>query len=1122
MKRLILLACGLILAFHLPSGLSRSEETAVPPSAASRPTNVLVLVGWRLEIDPELKKQFEAENIHFLVRKITEPLSADMLKQFNVVLIADWEGHRTSHFFPRNGPQNYLTVRRNMDLLDQFVKEGGGLFFTPLNGSEMAAHSLSEFLQPYGASLLSAQVRDDKHAYENLKPDDRNDYFEYAWTTEVTPHPATKGVKTIFYPTPQLRWDDMYSTPVIELKDKAWKPLVRSMEGSVAAKAVDYYNWIPQGGGTSPLAAVRSFGDGRMALFAPNPFYTFWKPFDKPKNGWIWESHTGVIDGIFLEKGDGQRSSDGRTLLIGLLRWLAEPSQKKGFGNYDPTTFAALPVPEPVPPPDWLYTWKPEDGNQWFKVLVGAKSSFSDGKGTISDYAAAAKKAGVSVLYMTETLEYFDPAKWEEFQAACVKASDDQIKVIPGLDMADQSGNRYLLLGSPVFPSKTLLSDDGKAIAKPQYLCLCFPNGITVQHRPGSSTVPHELHKHFQGVAIYTYKDGELVDNGFPAYQWQTFRFTNPLPFTVHEMYSPEAVEKEASTGHQMLVSADKLDSLMWYLGEHGTTHFWESPLRMQVSSGPRITALGGAKTTQPGEESVKAGLSFKIESDEPIKEVRLMENFGLYRRWTPNAKTFEINNVKLPEEHVNWMQIVATDAKGNTVISPGILFGRQIAHTWRCADRQNWWSFPNIYTGTDLSQVDIRVPVFGTQEGMGLFPQRRGALRGENIAALLDFSYASPAVYIQDAKLGNRYPFAAFDDAAFDAKPANQTALGRVYDGRIRYHQYFLDDVKKEGKNDYFPHLIEADLSLKRPTEAEGDIFPVLTNLDLKHIQVRGDMSYSYVDPVTGQEVKGVLDKGFLDLPKGGRVGGFIALSDGLRVGANGVVGFTPLPEQGGPLPIGTSWKARFVAVDPATVNVWRQLMGVHGELPYAFTVTQGKLDSLSYVAECTAQNHGISGSVDKALDPSFLKGLYGGKINKDGEARGAEVTEYTVPVYVEGVNYNWPSAIIREGELKQVDVFEGKARARLDVGKTGNFYIGNTIVAGNPALKIAVLHWKSDRISLEINNPTNKPITTKIETLPAATGLLQHAWEVTIPPGTSQILTAPDTSVSATSDPA
>jgi len=1111
MKSLFSLACYLVLALQALSLPTHAEEKAVASESKSQAVNVLVLSAWRLEIDPEVAKQFGAQDIHFVVRKISDPLSAEMLRQFNVVLIADWEGPRTSHFFPRNGPQNYLTMLRNLELIDQFVKAGGGFFFTPSNGSEMAAHALTQFLAPYGAAVQSAQVRDDKHAYSNLKPEDRSEFFDYSWTTNVADHPATQGVKTVFYPTPQLRWDDMYSTPVMKLEDKAWKTLVRAMPSSVAAKAVDYYNWLPQGGTKPPLVAVRDVGKGRMALFAVNPFYTLWKPYDRPKDGWIWESHTGKIDGVVLEKGDGEKKSDVKPLLIGLLRWLADTGRDKGMGGYTAETFAALPVPDPVPPPDWLYTWKPDDGNQWFKVMVGARSDFSDGKGTVAEYAEAAKKAGVSVLYMTETFEKFDSARWEEFREACRKASDDKIKVVAGLDLPDLSGNRYLLLGSPVFPAANLLSEDGKAIAKPQYLCLCFPMGITVQHRPGSSTVPHELHKHFQGVGVYTYKDGELIDNGFPAYEWQTFRFSNPLPFVVHEMYSPEALDKEASTGHQMLVSADKLDSLMWYLGEHGISHFWESPVRIQITAGPRITALGGARTSQPGEESVKDALSFKIESDEPIKEVRLMENFGVYRRWTPNEKTFEVTNVKLPEEHVNWIQIVATDAKGNTVVSPGVLFGRQIAHTWRCADRQNWWNFPNIYTGTDLSQLNIEIPTFGTQEGFGLFPNRKGPLRGENTAALLDFSYASPAVYIQDVALGNRYPMATFDDAAFDAKPANQTAPGRIYDGRIRYHQYFLSDSKTEGKNDYLPHMLETELSLKRPLDVTGEIFPILTNLDLKHIQVRGDMSYAYVDPATGQEVTGKLENGYLDLPKGGRVGGFIALSDGLRVGANGRVGFTPPMDVAGPLPRGTTWKAKFVAVDPEKADVWRRLMGVKGELPYTLSLKQGKLESLNYVAEYKAENRGIRGSVDKVLDPALLKGLYGGKVNKDGEAKGAEVTEYGLPVYVEGVNYNWPAALIREGEMKQVDVFEGKARARLDVTKTGDFYIGNTIVAGDPALKIGLLRWKADGITLEVNNPTNKPIKTRVETLPV-NGLLQHAWEVTIPAGSSQILKAPD----------
>jgi len=1073
-----------------------------------RKVNVLVLVGWQMKIDPTLEKQLAAEDIHFVLRKISEPLSLEMLKQFHVVMIADWEGSRVEVFFPRSGPEKFLTTERNLLVLRDYIEEGGGFFFTPVFGTERGAVEITRFLKPYGAALLSGQVRDDAHAYSNLTPEKPEDAFDYAWTTDIAKHPATAGVSRIFYPTGQMRWDDMYSTTAVKLEDKAWQPIVQAMESSVVAKAHGYTKWISQGGKKPPIAAVRNVGEGRMALFMSYPYFSFWKPYEIPKRGWIKESRTGKIDGIFLEKGDGTHKSDGKQLLTGLLRWLAEGARKNGMGGYEKASFAALPVPASVPAPAWLYSWKPDDGNRWFQVMVGARSAYSDGSGTVAEYADAARKAGVSVLYMTETLEHFDAAKWPEFLKACAEASNDQLKVVGGLDMADLHGNRYLLLGSSVFPSSDLLSEDGKAIAKPHYLCLGFPQAITVQHRPAGSSVPHELFKHFHGMSVYTYKNGVLEDNGLPAYQWQTFRFSNPLPFIVHETFSPADLGNAAATGHQMLVSADTLDNLMWYLGEHGISHFWESPLRMQVTAGPRITAWGGAKASQPGQESVKNATSFTIESDEPIKEVRLMENFTVYRRWTPGTKSFSVNDVKLPEEHVNWMQIWAVDAKGRTLVSPGMLFGRQVSHTWRCGDRQNWWSFPNIYTGTDLSQLDIRVPAFGTDEGSGQFPQRKGPRRGENLGAILDFSFASPAVYIQDAEL-ERYPWATWEEAAYDAKPANRMALGRIFGAHVRYHQFWLSDGKNPGKNDYWPHLKEVEITLRRPTEPVGEIFPIITTLDAKHAQVRGDMSWSYVD-ASGKEVSGELTKGYVDLPRGGRVGGFIALTDGIRVGANGLVGFAAPKDVMGAMPVGTRWRAAFATVAPDQVDVWRRLMGVHGEIPYKISVRQGKLESRAYVTEFQAENYGVAGSVEKAMDPGLLNGLVGGLVNKDGEARGPAIPDARLPVYVSGVNINWPAAVIRGGRLEPVDVFEGKARARLDMAKAGDFYIGNTITATDANLRIGVLKWDDGGIRLEINNPTNAPITAIVRTVPAAVGLCPLEREITIPPGSSDTIVA------------
>jgi hypothetical protein len=1066
---------------------------------APKPIKGLLLIGsglngGKFQIDPVLAGKLAAKGISFDAQSINEPLDAATLHHYPVVMIAGWSGSRLSAFVPRRFMEEYLTAKANVGVIKDYVEKGGGLFIIPQGDGVPGSRTSTEFYSLFGAGQDATQVRDDQHAFVTTYPDHGPD--EYAWTTEVIPHPVTKGVSRIYYPTTQFRWDDMYSTPVLTFSDPAWKPVVKGMDTSVGAKGFDYTTWRPESKQPT-LAAVRDFSAGRIAFFAPNYYYLLSKPYDDPKNGWFFEAHTGKIGGVVVEKGDGTHPSDGLTLMTNMIRWLADNALAKGF---EPGTETMAPTEaKPVPAPDWIYSWNPSNGSKWFKVLVGARSKFSDGEGTIEDYAKAAKAAGIDVLVMTETFEKFDVTKWAAYREACQKASDDTIKVIAGIDIEDTYQARYIIMNSPICPWPGILSTDGKMLAKDQYLCLGFPEGTTILHRPSNSALLNELQKDFQGVSIYTYKNGKLEDNGLPAYEWQVFALSNPLPFVVHETYSPQDLAMEASTGHQLYVSADNLGDANLYLAQQGLTHFWEAPLHLQVSSGPIITRLENSA-------------ALTIEDDVPITDVRLMENYNLYRHWTPNATKFSVDQIKLPDGHVNWVYLVATDAKGRTVVSPGMNFGKQIVHTWRCGDRQNWWCFPNIYTGTEANQFMIQVPAFGTEEGHDLFPEVHGPLRGDNMTSILQFVYEGPAVYIQDVDLDERYYRALHEDVAYDAKPVAGAVRSRVYAAKIRYLDFYLEPHTGAAgtKSDYLPYLKDVTIETRRPLDPVGEIFPVFTRLDAKHAQVAGDMSYSYLDPKTGSETTGKLTAGTLDLPAGGHVGGLIALTGGIRVGADGKVGFASPEQTNGALPTGTKWNAAFVTVDPAQVDKWRALFGLTATTPYKVTVSKGTLKSLAYVATCLSDSYLLSGNVDTALPKEFLDGLFAGEVDRNNEAKGRALDEYKLPVSVNGLQYNWPAFLWRDdGTFEPVDVFEGNGWARLDVTTAGAFHIGNVVLADDLHLKIGLLKWTPDLCTVEVNNPTDKPIKTRVFTTDALTTRLKAEWDVDLAPGTSTILT-------------
>lgn len=1017
----------------------------------------LVLAPSGFKIDAEVEKRLAIEGIYAITRDVGEPLSYDMLKLFHFVTLiisGDLAGFQTPYFVPHDFVVRYLNGRRNISELLNYVRNGGGLFISvSMTGAgQETAEGCEELLQPLGIRLLAAQVRDDAHSTCN---------GEYAWTTNIAKSPVTVGVRRIVYPTNMLRWDDAYATTPFVLESVDWQPIVRGMPESVAARGWQYKIWIPIEGQKEPvIAAIRGYERGRVAVLGVAPFYTLWMPFARPEGGWIGESHTGIIDGIFLEKGDDKGGSDGWRLLVNMFKWLAECGQKAGFGGYSQEAFAKVPKPESAAVPLWLSGWREENGAKPFKILIGARSSYSDGKGSIAEFAEAAKRAGYSILVMTETFEKFDPKLWNKFVEECKRASNGGIVVLPGLDIPDVYQNRYLLFGQREFPSDFMLSEDRKAMKETQYLILGFGTHFSAIHRPTTTPMVHQLYKFFSGIVIYTYREGKLVDDGMLAYQWHVNNTSQPIPLVVHEVYSPFETEIAAKGGHQLFVFADTLENAVWYF-RAGIQHFWESPALFLVTSGPMVRTLTGSRIV--------------VESDVPITDVQLICNYYPERRWKPREKR-AILDFHLPPSHLRQCFVYVQDEKGRTAISPPIRLGPTARYAWRCSDRQNFFGFAMNYTGTYLPDVDIFVPMFGTDEGKSLWPHRFGPRRGENLAPLLEFPYASPAVHITDAFIDQRYWRALWEEVVFDAKPSQGTSRSRVYEAHVRYYDFGISEEYRE-KDPRRPTMIkEVTIRLRMPVNPVGDVFPIFTKVSQKPI-------YGYFDAKSGKEIESRIENGFVDLPIGGYADDLIALSPGIRVNAFGDVGFAPPEWSNGPLPTGTTWFARYVKVPKEQLKELLAYMGLGREKPYELRIHRGRLLSIAYAAHLKAERYGVFGEVEPA-----------------------KKMPYSLPLLIEGVNYNWEAAIwLDDGRLENFGIFEGKGLARLDVAKKGKFYAGNIIIAENPELRLSILRWDKTAIFVEANNPTETDIETLIETPQEISDRYHLRAKIKVPSGSS-----------------
>ena len=100
--------------------------------------------------------------------------------------------------------------------------------------------------------------------------------------------------------------------------------------------------------------------------------------------------------------------------------------------------------------------------------------------------------------------------------------------------------------------------------------------------------------------------------------------------------------------------------------------------------------------------------------------------------------------------------------------------------------------------------------------------------------------------------------------------------------------------------------------------------------------------------------------------------------------------------------------------------------------------------------------------------------------------------------------------AAVVQQGKLLMpVDVFEGKARTRLDVMTDGSFYIGNTLMSDAPNLRIAVVKWDDKQLVCEVNNPTDKDIDAKIWSAAQLQDRSKVQDKVSVGAGQSKIIT-------------
>ncbi|MFH1920619.1 MAG: hypothetical protein ABIP48_12120, partial [Planctomycetota bacterium] len=607
----------------------------------------------------------------------------ERVKRYHVlVLYITPDAHRVTTRGEKSSPEEVATF---VELVDRYADLGGGVLLMPTE-CNMRKQAVADLTSRWGAKLPVGRIKEtdpDKlgvlhHASQRVP---------LAFTDQVAPSPVTEGVKQIWYPYSHA-YNAQQTGPVAV--DESWQVVVRASETAIT-EPVDLAKSTmpvlenafirPEGVKRPAIMAIREHGRGRIALINQ------WRQHS------IGSGTRYIFDRQVLSKGVGDRPSHFGRLLENTFRWLAEPSLKNGaLGGYMALPGRLLPpnrnpeVKEQYADRFWPYdaaalgTVTPPPNRKLFRGLLGAKTSYSSGKGSVEEYAEAAVASGLDFLIFMDDFDKLTPESFDRLKDDCQKHSNEKIRLFAGFSIENNIGNRMFFYGpDPAWipdycltgPGKNVLyiqEEDGKG-GYTGYLTP-FLDWVLGAYHVGKGQVgyydfagsPHGMRmpdlRLYAMAGVRYYREGRLVEDKTDDYLTTAQGTIPPAPASVNEVRSPDELAREVASGHALLhAEARSLetlfgDALRW-------THQYDGP-NVFMSDGPRILAWPGCyRVWTLGAEAFVTGRAvmpspLHVVSDRGLKEIRIRTRLR-ERSDAQRAHCGVINTDTNPEACLQW-----------------------------------------------------------------------------------------------------------------------------------------------------------------------------------------------------------------------------------------------------------------------------------------------------------------------------------------------------------------------------------------------------------------------------------------------------------------------------------
>lgn len=628
-------------------------------------------------------------------------------------------------------PSSKEKVASFVTLMEKYLENGGGILLMPWENN-ILKQMVADLTDRWGAKL-PVELIEEKDT-EKVAPLTHMGVNPLAFTDQVLPSPVSAGVKQIWYPISPAYYAQ-HGGPIVV--DENWQVVVKASSTAVT-KPIDLSKCTtpiakpfsrPEGVKEPPMFAIRPLKAGRVALVNQWNNYSY-----GAGTRWLFNREV-------LSRGLKDKPSDFGRLLENTFKWLAEPSLKSGkMGGF-------VTRPERLTPPNyrpearkqfdftfWHYErevlgyGQPPKDSRLFRGLIGARTAYSTGQGTVEEYAKAAAEAGLDFVVFLEDFRALTPEKFKKLKEDCRKFShpsfdremekftaedakrieaakqanpNHKVLLIPGFNITSNTGNRlfFFALDPPWPPDLILTGPDKKTFYMQEEDGKGGFTGIhtsfgdwTLHHYMQSTTQvgyydfgsnPHGMRlsdcRIFAMAGVRYYKGGKLVEDVTDEYLTTAQCTICPAPVSVNEVISPRELAAEAKSGRALTFArARRLDILfqdaLRWTGQYDAMNVF-------FSDGPVIHAWPACHRviTYGGEEFVTAPAvmpsPISVTAEKGLKEIRIYNGQNLFRRFVLKGEK-------------EWNQTLVLDGtvqKNLVLLAEDLAGGKALSYARRC-----------------------------------------------------------------------------------------------------------------------------------------------------------------------------------------------------------------------------------------------------------------------------------------------------------------------------------------------------------------------------------------------------------------------------------------------------